>query len=139
MPNYVDPDRAQFEAFKALPRDTPINMLNLITLNDVAHYDDGSSCSGREAYKRYGKETGPIFSGVGGTIIWRGKPEAVLMGPTDEQWDIAFIARYPDSAAFLSMVTNPDYQIAVKHRQAAVLTSRLIRFGELPINESFAD
>ncbi|MEM7277983.1 MAG: DUF1330 domain-containing protein [Pseudomonadota bacterium] len=138
MPKYVDPDRTQFEAFKALPRDTPINMLNLIKLNEVALYEDGSSCSGLEAYKRYGEETGPIFSGLGGTIIWRGKPEAILMGPSDEQWDIGFIARYPDAAAFLAMVTNPDYQVAVKHRQAAVLTSRLIRFGELPISENFA-
>ena len=28
MSQYIDPDRAQFEAFKALDRETPINMLN---------------------------------------------------------------------------------------------------------------
>ena len=26
----VDPEREQFEAFKALPRDTPIEMINLL-------------------------------------------------------------------------------------------------------------
>ena len=45
----------------------------------------------------------------------------------DEVWDEVFVARYPDAHGFLAMVTNPDYQKAVVHRQAAVATSRLIR------------
>jgi hypothetical protein len=32
----IDPTRAQFDAFKALPRDTPIQMLNLIRLKPLA-------------------------------------------------------------------------------------------------------
>ena len=48
-----------------------------------------------------------------------------------------FIARYPNAGAFLEMVTDPVYQDAVKHRQAAVLTSRLQRFGELKLGETF--
>ena len=39
-----------------------------------------------------------------------------------ESWDHVFIARYPNAGAFLAMVTDPVYQQAVKHRQAAVLT-----------------
>ncbi|MEM7765831.1 MAG: DUF1330 domain-containing protein, partial [Pseudomonadota bacterium] len=37
------------------------------------------------------------------------------------------------------MVTDPVYREAVKHRQAAVRTSRLIRMGELPMAGGFAD
>ncbi|MEM8752148.1 MAG: DUF1330 domain-containing protein, partial [Pseudomonadota bacterium] len=44
----VDPTRAQFEAFKALPRDTPINMLNLVRLRDEAAYEDGRKATGAE-------------------------------------------------------------------------------------------
>lgn len=139
MTDYIDPQREQFEFFKTLPRDTPINMLNLVRFRSIAQYDDGPKVSGAEAYRTYGKETGPIFARVGGSIIWRGKPEAVLTGPSDEQWDTGFIARYPDAAAFFAMITDPDYKIAVKHRQAAVLTSRLIRFGELSVSKTFAD
>ena len=51
----------------------------------------------------------------------------MVIGPTDEYWDIAFIARYPSEQAFLDMVYDPDYQAVVYHRQAAVNTSRLIR------------
>jgi hypothetical protein len=51
----------------------------------------------------------------------------LLIGPADESWDAAFIARYPDSAAFLKMIADDVYRAAVLHRQAAVRTSRLIR------------
>lgn len=132
MSHYIDPTREQFDAFKALPRDEPILMLNLVRYRDVADYGDGTTgVSGAEAYRRYGVESGPIFSRVGGSIVWRGRPEIVLTGPLDEQWDAAFIARYPDAHAFLAMVTDPDYREAVKHRTAAVATSRLIRMGEV--------
>ena len=102
-------------------------MLNLIRLNESANYKDGREATGTEAYANYGKESGPIFSGVGGEIIWRGQPESVLIGPSDEHWDIAFIAEYPNGQAFVDMVKDPDYQKAVRHRTAAVETSRLMR------------
>ncbi|MEO0576716.1 MAG: DUF1330 domain-containing protein [Pseudomonadota bacterium] len=138
MSDYIDPQRDQFEFFKTLPRDKPINMLNLLRFNETAVYADGPAVSGAAAYRTYGQQSAPIFTRVGGSIIWRGTPEAVLTGPADEQWDAGFIARYPDAGAFFAMITDPDYQIAVKHRQAAVKTSRLIRFGELPLSDSFA-
>jgi len=62
----------------------------------------------------------------------------MLIGPADKQWDMMFIARYPPAAAFLEMVTDPGYREAVKHRQAAVLDSRLIRSAELPLGGDFA-
>lgn len=53
--------------------------------------------------------------------------QLMLTGPAQERWDTVFIARYPTAGAFLAMVTDPDYRVAVVHRQAAVATSRLIR------------
>jgi uncharacterized protein (DUF1330 family) len=141
---YVDPTRENFNAFKALPRDTPIEMLNLIRYRDRALYPDGHSHAGRnltgaEAYAEYGRTSEPIFTRLGGKTIWRGKMEAMLTGPsTGEQWDAAFIARYPNAGAFLAMVTDADYKLVVVHRQAAVLTSRLVRFGPLPAGGSFS-
>jgi uncharacterized protein (DUF1330 family) len=129
MEHNIDPTRDQFEAFKSLPRDQPIDMLNLIRLRERAAYPDGRVATGAEAYAAYGRASEPIFSRLGGEIIWRGAPECVLIGPAPERWDIAFIARYPDAHAFLAMVTDSDYRVAVKHRQAAVDDSRLIRMG----------
>lgn len=127
----IDPTRPQFDAFKALPRDRPVNMLNLVKLRERASYADAREATGAEAYAAYGRETGPILAKLGGEIIWRGAPECMLIGPEAESWHIAFIARYPTAGAFLAMVTDPDYQKAVIHRQAAVADSRLIRMGDL--------
>ncbi len=132
--SHIDPERDQFEAFKDLPRDTPINMLNLVRLKDKADYagtaPDGV-VTGADAYKAYSRESGPVFERVGGSILWRGAPELMLIGPKDEQWHLAFVARYPNAGAFMEMVTDPAYREAVKHRQAAVSDSRLLRCAEL--------
>lgn len=138
MPGNINPDRAQFEAFKALPRDTPINMLNLVRVHETATYPDGKQATGRDAYAAYGRDSAPVLERVGGSILWRGSFETVLIGPSDEHWDFCFIARYPTAGAFLAMITDPDYQKAVVHRTASVLDSRLIRMGEMPGGANFA-
>lgn len=130
--SHIDPERAAFDAFKDLPRDVPIAMLNLVRFRPVAAYPDGHAAaaeqiSGADAYRRYAELSGPVFRRVGGTILWSGRPEIVLIGPADEAWDAAFAARYPSAAAFLEMLTDTAYREAVVHRQAAVATSRLIR------------
>lgn len=129
---YIDPTRAQFDAFKDLDRDTPIEMLNLVAFNDLANYPGDhelarDGLTGTEAYALYGKHSGPVLAKVGGSILWRGSFQTMLIGPPDEAWDAVFIARYPSAHAFLAMVTHSDYKRAVVHRQAAVHTSRLIR------------
>lgn len=133
---FVDPSREGFDAFKALPRDTPINMLNLLRFREHANYPHdhpsaGTGLSGAAAYVAYGKASTPVFARVGGSILWRGRMEAMVIGPADKHWDLAFIAAYPSASAFLEMVGDPEYQRAVVHRQAAVATSRLIRFAPL--------
>jgi uncharacterized protein (DUF1330 family) len=137
MTGYIDPERDQFEAFKNLPRDQPILMLNFLRFREKAVYPDGRADSGAEAYAAYGRDSGPIFRRVGGEIVWRAQPELMLIGPPDKQWDLIFVARYPSAGAFLEMVTDPDYREAVKHRQAAVADSRLIRMSEAPEGEGF--
>ena len=140
----VDPTREAFDIFKALPRDQPIAMLNLLRYRTQAAYPadhpaSGEGLSGAEAYRRYGRESGPVFTRVGGTVVWRGTPAITLIGPADEAWDAAFVARYPTAAAFLEMVTDADYQRAVVHRQAAVADSRLVRCAaEAPGGGGFA-
>ncbi len=127
MSGHVDPDRERFGEFKALPRDHPIHMLNLVRLKDTAVYEDGTMVTGREAYAAYGRESGPVFKGLGGRIVWSGQFQHTLIGPHDERWDICFIAEYPSAEAFISMLRDPVYREAVKHRQAAVEDSRLVR------------
>lgn len=144
MTGSIDPTRPQFDAFKALPRDRPIHMLNLVRLRALADYppdhaNHGQGMTGLDAYRAYGRTTAHVFARVGGRQIWAGKPDVVLTGPADERWDLAFIAEYPSAGAFLAMVTDPGYREHVKHRQAAVEDSRLIRMDPIEPGEGFGE
>ena len=137
--DYVGFDGEQFRGFRDVSDDRPLHMLNLIKFHDVVTYPDGTIMSGRDAYRNYGRESAPIFASLGGRIVWRGEQLAMLIGPSDEQWDSCFIAEYPNVGAFVSMIKDPDYRKAMEHRQIAVRTSRLIRTGLLDMGANFAD
>ena len=134
MTVYVDPSRENFAVFKALPRDTPIHMLNLIKFRDLAEYppdhpNHGKGLSGREAYAIYGTAFQALVADDGAAMVWKAPLECVVTGPPGE-WDEAFVMGYPDSGTFMAMVKNPRYVAeALPHRTAAVVDSRLIRFG----------
>ncbi len=133
MTAYVDPSRDNWQTFKDLPRDTPIQMLNLIKFHAIADYpanhpNHGKGLTGAEAYAIYRAGFQKLVAGSGAAMIWEPQVECVVTGPTDE-WDEIFVMGYPNSAAFLAMVKNEDYiRDVVPHRTAAVADSRLIRF-----------
>lgn len=131
-------DGDAFTAFRKIDRQGPIHMINLVRLHARAQYPDGRKASGAAAYAAYGKGAAPVLARVGGHIVWRGKMEFMLIGPTDEPWDICFIAAYPSIDAFVTMIKDPDYRAAMEHRQAAVSDSRLIRTAPLSLGDNFA-
>jgi len=137
MTDHVDPTKEAFAAFRANNRPGPIHMLNLVRFRDLAAYPDGRKATGAEAYAAYGRESHAVFAALGGRIVWRGRFELMLIGPTDETWDECFIAAYPSVDAFVTMIRDPAYREAVKHRQAAVLTSRLIRLDPTATGTGF--
>ncbi|MCV0383547.1 MAG: DUF1330 domain-containing protein [Erythrobacter sp.] len=139
---YIDPSRANFEAFKDLPRDEPIHMLNLLQYREEADYPEGhdnaaKGWSGRRAYQEYGKTSGPIFRRVGGSIVWRGAFQTVVTGPEAMHWHDGFIASYPSADAFFEMIKDAEYQKAVVNRTAALADSRLVRFKPGSSGEGF--
>ena len=141
-PVFIDPSPANFQAFKDLPRDEPINMLNLLLYRDHAEYPHGhdhagKGWTGRRAYKEYGKTSGPIFARVGGEIKWRGAFQTMVTGPDDRVWHDGFVAQYPNAGAFFEMIKDPDYQTAVVNRTAALVDSRLIRFAPGEVGGGF--
>lgn len=137
MQGYVDPTKETFAAFRGNDRAGPIHMLNLVRFKETATYEDGRKATGAEAYAAYGRDSFPVFSRLGGRIVWRGHFELMLIGPAEERWDECFIAEYPSVAAFVEMIRDPVYREAVKHRQAAVSDSRLIRLMPAPAGSGF--
>jgi len=79
---HVDPTKDRFAAFKDLPRDEPVHMLNLVRLRDKAAYPDGRAATGREAYQAYGRESGPVFRRLGGRQVRTGDGRLVAHGAT---------------------------------------------------------
>ena len=130
---YIDPSRENFDRFKALPRDTPIHMLNLIKFKDLADYPEGhpnhgKGLSGSQAYAIYRDAFPALVAGSGAGMVWEGALECVVTGP-DGEWDEAFVMGYPDAAAFFAMLKDENYvRKILPHRTAAVADSRLIRF-----------
>jgi uncharacterized protein (DUF1330 family) len=139
MTGHIDPTKEVFARFRDSNRTGPIHMLNLVRLRDRAAYPDGRTASGAEAYAAYGGDSGPVFMRLGGKVVWQGRFELMLIGPSDEHWDHCFIAEYPSVAAFVEMIRDPVYREAVKHRQAAVQDSRLIRLKPLAPGNTFGE
>jgi uncharacterized protein (DUF1330 family) len=140
MTDYLDPTKEIFAKFRQMDRPGPIHMLNLVKLRDKAAYTDGRAATGADAYRSYARESGPVFRRLGGRQVWIGKPELMLIGPQDcEQWDIAFIAEYPSVQAFVDMLRDPVYREAVKHRQAGVADSRLLRLQPAEPGKEFGE
>jgi uncharacterized protein (DUF1330 family) len=112
----------------------PVGMLNLLKFREQALYAPESGeapCSGAEAYQRYGAAVTPILAGMGATLHLSGVRE--LIGAADE-WDMAFVVRYPTGRIYRSLRDNPAYRAITHHRMAAVADSRLMlmQFPEDP-------
>ena len=78
--SYIDPSRENFAKFKALPRDTPIHMLNLVRFKDKATYPEGHELAGKgltgaQAYAEYMRTIQPVLARSGGQIVWAGATE----------------------------------------------------------------
>lgn len=118
--------------------DGPVTMLNLVKYRDRSLAGDGS---GRQAYERYARKAQGYVESRGGRVLWAGVVgEAALqdgLGDHEVDWDWALLVYYPNRAAFIDMVTSPDYLAANEHRRNgvakhAILASRTILLEPQP-------
>lgn len=117
----------------------PVTMLNLVKYRSASLDGDGS---GREAYQRYTEKAQRYVEARGGRVLWAGVVgEAALQeGLTDEEvdWDWALLVYYPSRAAFIDMVTSPEYLDANTHRtnglaKHAILASKTLLLEPMPV------
>ena len=96
------------EAFiRELPDNGPVVMVNLVRFRERSRDGNGT---GWDAYSRYSKGDMPLLKKVGGTIVWAGHVEGVAVGDLGEgRWDWVVVVWYPSRAAFLAMMTSPEY------------------------------
>lgn len=121
----ITPTRDQIEALASAAQDGPVVMLNLLRFKDRADGID-AGVSGREAYERYARATGPFLEAVGGRVLQAAEARQTVIGPQAPEWDMVLLVEYPSRAKFLEMATNPEYLKIHEHREAALADSRLI-------------
>jgi len=104
------------EALRESTDEGPVTMLNLVKYRDQSSDGDGT---GREAYQRYTSVAQGLVEAQGGKVLWAGvMGEAALNeGDNDVDWDWGLLVFYPSRAAFIAMVTSPEYLAANEHRK----------------------
>ncbi|HXY61529.1 MAG TPA: DUF1330 domain-containing protein [Nitrospirota bacterium] len=114
-------------------------MLNLLRFRKVADYSKNpdlaprKQISGREAYQKYIDHTLPFLKESGGSIAFIGEGGAYLIGPQDEQWDMALLIRQKSVSDFVAFASNQEYLAGIGHRTAALDDSRLLPLVEMSI------
>lgn len=126
----IEPTHEQLRAFADHPDDgAPVIMLNLLRYRehaDYAQHPEQAPCSGRDAFKRYARQSIACIEDVGGKVLFIGAALGTVIGPDAEQWDEIFLVRYPSHQAFLDMIASNNYRAISFHRSAALQDSRLI-------------
>ena len=95
------------EFVRSLPDEGAVVMVNLVRFRERSRDGNGT---GWDAYSRYSRGDMPLLKKVGGTVLWAGHAEGVALGAmAGGQWDWVVLAHYPSRAAFLEMMTSPEY------------------------------
>lgn len=119
---HLEINSEQFKAFAALPRDTPVVMLNLLKFKDKV---SETGMSGAEWYKEYMRQAAPFFTKANAEILFLGKAKTMLIGPINtDLWDKVLLIKYNSITDFLAMIQADGYPSHL--RAQALEDSRLI-------------
>ena len=100
---------------KTVTDDGAVTMLNMMRFRERALDGNGS---GWDAYLRYSALAIKLIKARGGSVVWTGRAEAVALGNSDaHRWDYVALVRYPSRAAFVDMMTSPEYAAANVERE----------------------
>jgi uncharacterized protein (DUF1330 family) len=67
-----------------------------------------------------------IVEAAGGRFIWSGRVDSVVIGSSDERFDIVALVEYPSRAAFLEIATSHEVAKIGVHRAAGLESQWLI-------------
>ena len=120
----INPTEAQLRELVTEDREGPLHFVNLLAYRERAEYPDGhelagAGLSGQEAYARYSTVALEQITRRGGRLVLFNHGEQVLIGAA-EQWHHVGIMEYPNSRAFIEMLTDPEYVAASVHRTAGL-------------------
>lgn len=114
----------------------PVVMLNLLRFRTTADYSatpelaPDAPISGHAAFDKYVEHTKFFLAESGGSIRFLGDGGAWLIGPADENWDMAMLIEQQSVEAFMAWNSHPEYLKGIGHRTAALIDSRLLPLVE---------
>lgn len=112
--SHINPTAQQIEALGQIPDEGPFVMVNLLRFKP-----DG----GEGKYDEYSRRIVSVFERIGGRVVYYGKGVMTFIG--DDGWDAVLLAEYPSRSAFVTMISDPEYQQAVGFRTESLIDSRL--------------
>jgi uncharacterized protein (DUF1330 family) len=130
----ITPNIEQFQQLAASPDTGPVVMINLLKFRNG---DRAAEQSGVEEYRRYGDVALEMIAQQGGRLLWAGTGDQVLIGNAEEDWDAVLLVEYPSRAAFIEMVSSPEYLAAHAHRERALERTIVIACTPAPSDTPF--
>lgn len=129
--NRVYPNETQIRGFIEPGPEGPIYMVNLLKFKPRADYPDGraSDLTGAQAYELYGEAVSELLREFGGTVVFEGDVQRLMLGEVEELWDKVAIAMYPSRQAMLAMMQSPRMQEIGIHRAAGLAGQLNIETG----------
>ncbi len=124
----IQPRPEQIRALAEKKPEGSLYMLNLLKFKPRAIYADGreTDLSGREAYLIYGAAVTKMIEGFGGSLVFAGKANVLVIGDGELAWDDVAIMRYPSFEHFADMARSEAYQAIHVHRDAGLEHQLLI-------------
>jgi uncharacterized protein (DUF1330 family) len=101
---------------------TPVFMMNYLNYRQRV---SSTQKTGKETYNEYMKAAFPFFQKIDADIIFKGKPQAAIIGSSEEKlWDEVLIVKYANKNEFFKLMDFKEYPRAL--RASALSHSRLI-------------
>jgi uncharacterized protein (DUF1330 family) len=118
----LTPNVEQFQDLAAAVDDGPVVMLNLLKFKP----------GGADSYTRYGDAAREMIEARGGSLVWSGRAEQVLIGDPAAGWDAVLLVQYPSRRAFIEMVSTPEYLAAHRDREAGLERTIVVACSPAP-------
>ncbi len=127
-PEPDDAARARWRQLFDAQASGPIVLVNRFAFRDAAAYEDGRSASGQAAFAAYAAVSVPTLARLGGRFLASSPPVVGLFGAGPEA-DLVVVGWYPDRAALLGLLRDPEYREAFAHRRAALAVDEVVVLG----------
>ena len=119
----LTPDLAYCEKIRSEAGEGPIITLNLVRFRP----------EGREKFGEYAQISGPLLEKARADLLFLGNAGPLVAGRAgDESWDLVAVVRFANIDRFLSMVTDPTYQIEGRRLRETTL-ERVIWLVTYPV------